>query len=305
MRGLAFAMIVTTAVLSACSTPVPPGMVWIPGGAFTMGSDLPDAQPNEQPLRRVTIAPYWMDAHEVTNDEFAAFVAATNYKTLAERPVDWELLKLQVPPGTPKPPDEMLAPGALVFTPPDHAVPLDDVSVWWSWTLGADWRHPQGPSSTIDGKPTTPVVQIAFQDALAYCAWAKKRLPTEAEWEFAARGGLDNAHFVWGNESIDPTRCNYWQGEFPYNNTTEDGFARAAPVGSFAPNRYGLYDMAGNVWEWCSDVYRADPEERVHRGGSFLCNANYCSSYRPSARRGCTPDTALEHLGFRCVMDPK
>lgn len=268
-----------------------------------MGSDLPDARSSERPARRVNVSGFWMDAHEVTNAQFAAFASATNYTTVAERPVDWEQLKTQVPPGTPKPPDEMLQPGALVFTPPDHPVRLDDYSQWWSWTPGANWRHPQGPESSLEGRDQDPVVHVAFEDALAYCAWAKKRLPTESEWEYAARGGIDNAHYVWGNEAIEPARCNVWQGEFPHHNTVEDGFARRAPVGSFAPNGYGLFDMAGNVWEWCSDVFQSDPEERVQRGGSFLCNASYCSSYRPSARMGCTPDTGLEHLGFRCVKD--
>jgi formylglycine-generating enzyme required for sulfatase activity len=271
-------------------------------------------------------------------------VKATGYKTVAERPVDWEELKKQLPPGTPKPDDKMLLPGSLVFTPPDQPVDLRAHEQWWTWTTGADWQHPEGPSSSIDGKNDYPVVHIAYEDAVAYCAWAGKSLPTEAQWEFAARGGLDHKVNVWGNEPVDATRCNIWQGHFPDKNTaTEpggDGFARSAPVKSFAPNGYGLYDMAGNVWEWCSDLYRPDtyarrlleldqagkkgsdrvavnptgatrsydprnpnsPESRVHRGGSFLCNDSYCASYRPSARMACPPDTGLQHLGFRCVM---
>ncbi|MBM4111453.1 MAG: formylglycine-generating enzyme family protein [Phycisphaerae bacterium] len=324
-------------LVAACSetTAQPANMVWIAGGEFTMGSDAPDARADERPAHRVRVNGFWIDRHEVTNDEFAAFVAATNYVTVAERPVDWEVLKLQVPPGTPKPADEMLQPGSLVFTPTTGAVPIDDPSQWWRWVNGANWRHPQGPDSSIDGKGNHPVVQVAFEDAQAYAAWSGKRLPTEAEWEFAARGGLDGAPFVWGDEPLDATRCNVWQGEFPYHNTSEDGFITTAPVGSFPPNRYGLVDMAGNVWEWCSDQYSAveyaervqsagptvviacpsgpsttrDPrnpyssESRVHRGGSFLCNPSYCSSYRPSARMACTADSSLQHLGFRCVKD--
>jgi formylglycine-generating enzyme required for sulfatase activity len=262
------------------------------------------------------------------------FVGATGYKTLAERPVDWEEIKKQVAPGTPRPPDEMLKPGSLVFTPPDHPVDLRAYEQWWTWTTGADWKHPEGPRSSIEGKDAYPVVQIAFVDAEAYCRWALKRLPTEAEWEFAARGGLDGKVNVWGDEPVDPKRANIWQGHFPDKNTAEDGFVLAAPVKSFPPNGYGLYDVAGNVWEWCSDLYRPDtyarrvlelgkdgvavnptgpttsldprnpnsPESRAHRGGSFLCNDSYCASYRPSARMACPPDTGLQHLGFRCVM---
>lgn len=312
----------------------PPGMVWIPGGEFTMGSTDALARSDEAPKHRVRVDGFWMNATEVTNAQFAAFVAATGYKTVAELPIDWEELKKQVAPGTPKPPDEMLRPGSLVFTPPDHPVDLRDYTQWWSWTIGADWRHPQGPDSNIKGKGNYPVVQIAYEDAKAYCGWAGKRLPTEAEWEFAARGGLDGKVNVWGDQPVDPKRCNTWQGHFPDNNTAEDGFAGTAPVKQFPPNGYGLYDMSGNVWEWCSDLYRPDtyallarelgengvavnpkgptasldprnpfsPEVRVHRGGSFLCHDSYCASYRPSARMACPTDTGLEHLGFRCVM---
>jgi formylglycine-generating enzyme required for sulfatase activity len=315
----------------------PEGMVWIPGGEFRMGSTDPLARMDEQPIHRVRVDGFWMDETEVTNAQFRAFVDATGYKTVAERPVDWEELKKQVAPGTPKPPDEQLRPGSLVFTPPDHAVDLGDYTQWWAWTIGADWRHPGGPGTSIDGKDNYPVVQIAFEDAMAYCKWAGKRLPTEAEWEFAARGGLDGKRNVWGDEQVDAKRCNTWQGEFPHNNTKEDGFELAAPVKSFAPNGYGLYDMAGNVWEWCGDLYRPDyyavlaaelgpqgvaqnptgpsksfdarnpysPEVRMHRGGSFLCNDSYCASYRPSARMACPPDTGLQHLGLRCVMTPE
>ncbi len=312
----------------------PAGMVWIPGGEFTMGSVDPLARPDERPIHRVRVDAFWMDATEVTNAQFREFVDATGYKTTAERPVDWEELKKQVPAGTPKPSDEALKPGSLVFSSPDHPVNLADYGQWWKWTNGADWRHPEGPASSIDGKDNYPVVQVSWDDAVAYCTWAGKRLPTEAEWECAARGGLDHKVNVWGNEPIDPTRCNTWQGHFPDKNTAEDGFPLSAPVKSFAPNGFGLYDVAGNAWEWCSDFYRPDTyarqilavgqgvvivnpvgpdkaldprnpesaESRVQRGGSFLCNDSYCASYRPSARMACPRDTGLQHVGFRCVM---
>ena len=309
------------------------GMVWIPGGEFAMGSTDPLARTDEQPVHRVRVRGFWMDATEVTNAQFRAFVQATGYRTVAERPIDWEELRKQVPEGTPKPPPEKLLPGSLVFAPPAHAVALDDVAQWWSWTTGADWQHPMGPGSSIDGKDDVPVVQVAHEDAVAYCAWVGKQLPTEAEWEFAARGGIDGAVNAWGNEPIDPSRANTWQGHFPDVNTTADGFAGVAPVRSFPPNGYGLYDMAGNVWEWCSDRYRPDayalavaaagpggvtvdpqgpaesmdprnpyaPDSRVHRGGSFLCNDSYCASYRVAARMSCPPDTGMSHVGFRCI----
>lgn len=312
----------------------PPGMIWIPAGEFTMGSTDPLARPDESPKTRVRVDGFWMDATEVTNAQFAEFIKATGYKTIAERAVDWEELKKQVAPGTAKPADELLQPGSLVFTPPDHPVDTRDFSQWWSWTNGADWRHPEGPSSSIEGKDNLPVVQVSWDDAVAYCKWAGKRLPTEAEWEYAARGGLDGAVNGWGNEPVDPKRANIWQGHFPDKNTADDGFARSAPVKTFPPNGYGLYDMAGNVWEWCSDLYRPDTyarralelgkdgvavnptgpqasldprnpyarDSRVQRGGSFLCHDSYCASYRPSARMACPPDTGLQHLGFRCVI---
>jgi sulfatase modifying factor 1 len=312
------------------------GMAWIPGGEFTMGSTDPLARPDEKPLHRVRVRGFWMDATEVTNAQFAAFVKATGYTTVAERPVDWEELKKQVPPGTPKPDAAMLQPGSLVFTPPSQPVSTDRAAAWWTWTPGASWKHPTGPGSSIEGRDSHPVVHIAHQDAVAYAKWAGKRLPTEAEWEFAARGSLDNAVNVWGNQPVDASRCNIWQGRFPNLNTAEDGFAGTAPVRSFPANGYGLYDMAGNVWEWCADLYRPDtyarqllaaggpaevidnptgpsrsldprnphaPESRVHRGGSFLCNDSYCASYRPSGRMAAPPDTAMSHLGFRCVAD--
>jgi len=312
-------------------------MVWIAAGEFTMGTDDPSSLPNERPAHRVKVDGFWMDAYAVTNAQYREFVKATGYVTVAERTPDWEEIKKQLPPGTPKPDDSVLVAGSLVFTPPDHAVPLNDMAGWWSWTPGADWKHPEGPKSGIEGKDNDPVVHIAYEDATAYAKWAGKRLPTEAEWERAARGGLENVRFSWGNEfqpsGADGAKrhmANTFQGTFPYRNTTEDGFAGRAPVGSFPPNAFGLYDMGGNVWNWCSDLYRADAHEgaaragvcenpagpketwepsdptrserRVIKGGSYLCNPSYCESYRPSARRGTPIDTGSSHVGFRCVM---
>jgi sulfatase modifying factor 1 len=314
----------------------PPGMVWVPAGEFTMGWDGPDGRPDERPAHRVYLDGFWIDATEVTNAQFRAFVEATGYVTTAERAVDWEELRKQVPEGTPKPPDEVLAPGSLVFTPPSHAVDTRDYTQWWSWTHGADWRHPEGPGSTIDGRDDHPVVHVSWDDAVAYCQWAGKRLPTEAEWERAARFGQDGQRFVWGDELTPDGRhmANIWQGTFPHRNAADDQFVRTAPVRSFPPNQLGLYDMAGNVWEWTADQFRPDeyarrvaegeggrcvnptgaestadprnphaPDSRVQKGGSFLCHASYCSSYRPSAKMATPPDTGMSHLGFRCVSD--
>jgi formylglycine-generating enzyme required for sulfatase activity len=303
-------------------------MVWIPGGEFSMGSD-DYGMENERPSRRVRVDGFWMDEHDVTNAEFRRFVEATHYVTTAERKPDWEEMRKQLPPGTPKPDDSKFVPGSLVFSPPGQAVPLNDLSGWWRWVAGANWRHPAGPDSDIDGKDDFPVVQVSWDDAVAYANWAGKRLPTEAEWEFAARGGLERKRFAWGDEFRPGGKhmANTWQGEFPVKDTAEDGFAGTSPVRSFPSNGYGLYDMAGNVWQWCSDWYRADEHARrgkelsvnpsgpskaydpadpfapgrVIKGGSFLCSVSYCESYRPSARRGRTPDTGSSHVGFRCV----
>lgn len=311
---------------------IPPGMILIPGGEYIMGSETTDAQArkDEMPAHRVRVGAFFVDVTEVTNGQFAAFVDATSYKTVAERPVDWEALRTQVPSDTPKPSDEMLQPGSLVFTPPAKIEGLADSSQWWTWTVGANWRHPEGPRSTIDHRLDHPVVHVCFEDALAYANWAGKRLPTEAEWEFAARGGIARAIYPWGDE-MKPhgeQRMNIWQGEFPTRNTTEDGFERTSPVREYSPNGYGLYGTSGNVWEWCSDDY--DPNEyarrtaasapgevivdptgphfpegmrKAHRGGSFLCHESYCSSYRVAARMSTTTDSAMSHLGFRCVKD--
>jgi len=308
----------------------PSGMVWIPSGAFTMGTDDLHSMANERPSHRVSIAGFWMDDHDVTNAEFQKFVEATGYLTTAERKPEWEEIKKQVAPGTPKPPDDLLVPGALVFTPPKSAVPLNDLTAWWSWVPGASWRHPEGPKSNILGRENHPVVQVSWEDAVAYAAWTGKRLPTEAEWEYAARGGREGTRFFWGNDLRPKGQymANIFQGQFPVKNSVEDGFAGTSPVKSFPANGYGLFDMAGNVWQWTSDWYSveanadlaskgacenpqgpgesfdpADPyaTKRVIKGGSFLCSVDYCESYRPSARRGTPPDTGSAHVGFRCA----
>ncbi|MGH7197999.1 MAG: formylglycine-generating enzyme family protein [Candidatus Omnitrophota bacterium] len=285
----------------------PPGMVWIPGGEFTMGTDEEEAYPVERPAHREKVGGFWIDQTEVTNEEFRKFVEATGYVTIAERPVDWEELKKQVPPGTPRPPDEMLKPGSLVFSPPNGPVSLNDLSAWWAWTIGANWRHPEGPGSTIRGKDDRPVVHVSYDDAAAYAKWAGKRLPTEAEWEFAARGGLEAKRYAWGDE-FQPKgewMANTFQGNFPNEDTGEDNFKGVAPVKKFEPNGYSLHDIIGNVWEWTSDEFQ-DPLEplvpkRVTKGGSFLCNSQYCTNYRPSARRGTGFDSGSSNVGFRCV----
>lgn len=314
----------------------PEGMVWIPGGKFMQGAVDGDemAMMSEKPAHPVQVDGFFMDATEVTNAEFQEFVEATGYVTVAERPIDWEELRKQVPPGTPKPPDSLLEPGSLVFRKPNHPVSnLYDFSQWWEWRRGADWRHPQGPESSIEGKEDYPVVHVAFEDAEAYAEWAGKRLPTEAEWEFAARGGKHDSIYFWGNETFQLSEmANTWTGQFPTENTLSDGYEKAAPVKSFPPNDYGLYDMAGNVWELTSDWYNANyyqmasqqglltnPQgadrpfnpmnpglpEKVIKGGSFLCHGSYCASYRVSARMHTSLDSAHEHMGFRTVVTPE
>lgn len=292
-------------------TTAPAGMVWVAGGDFVMGTDDPQALPNEHPARAVRVGGFWMDVAPVTNAQFRKFVQATGYVTTAEQPVDWDQLKQQLPPGTPAPPADQLLPGSLVFTPPKHAVDLRDLSQWWTWVSGASWRHPQGPGSNIDGKDDYPVVQVSWDDAVAYAKWAGKRLPTEAEWEFAARGGRYGTRFYWGEEFTPNGKhqANTFTGRFPYDNTAADGYAGTSPVKAFPPNGYGLFDMAGNVWNWCADRYREVPHapedrfRRVIKGGSYLCHLKYCESYRPTARRGTPTDTGSEHVGFRCVQD--
>ncbi len=309
------------------------GMVLIQGGVFEMGGDNEQASPDEFPKHTVEVTPFYMDVTEVTNAQFSKFVEATGYITTAEKKPDWEELKKTVPPGTPKPPDSLLVAASLVFKPTGGPVNLNDYSQWWSWVKGASWKHPEGLGSSIEGKDEYPVVHVSWDDAMAYCQWAGKRLPSEAEWEFAARGGLVNNIYPWGNEHINAgkPKANSWEGKFPYFNEKKDGFIELAPVKSFPPNGYGLYDMAGNVWEWCSDWYdynyykqlggkrtvnphgpekSFDPQDpytpkKSLRGGSFLCNDAYCSGYRVARRMKSSPDTGLEHTGFRCVKDVK
>jgi formylglycine-generating enzyme required for sulfatase activity len=279
------------------------------------------------PWHRVYVDGYWMDRTEVTNEQFAAFVKATGYVTVAERkprPEDY-----------PKAPPENLIAGSVVFSPPDHAVELNDHYRWWRYVAGANWRHPEGPASDLKGRSNHPVVHVAYEDALAYCKWADKRLPTEAEFEFASRGGLDRKRYAWGDEFMPGGKhmANTFQGHFPDKNTRDDGFGATSPVRSFPANGYGLFDMAGNVWQWTSDWYRADyyaslaaggsvamnpkgpadsldPTEpgvrkRVMRGGSFLCTDQYCARYIAGGRGKGEPDTGTNHLGFRCVRDPR
>jgi sulfatase modifying factor 1 len=324
-------------ILPSCSTqsetgkpqPKPDGlapddMVWIPGGTFTMGSDDAYAKPDEGPEHVVTVAGFWMDATEVTNAQFREFVEATNYVTRAEKVptidefpgADYEQIK------------DMLKPGANNFRSMEGPVSLRNELVWWEYKIGAQWRNPNGPESTIEGKDDHPVVCITWEDANAFAKWAGKRLPTEAEWEFAARGKLKSQRFVWGNEFKKEGKwmTNIYQGGFPKKDTGEDGHVGTAPVKSYPSNGYGLYDISGNVWEFVSDWYEPNyynmspthnPEgpkvsgdrhgwweaNRVIRGGSFLCKDSYCSGYRPSARQGTTVDTSSNHTGFRCVVD--
>jgi formylglycine-generating enzyme required for sulfatase activity len=313
-----------------------PGMVWISGGIYDMGASDGDrmALPHEKPKHTVKVDGFYMDETEVTNAQFSKFIEATNYITTAERPVDWELIKQQLPPGTPKPHDSLLLPGSLLFKKTKESVPnLYDFSQWWRWTNGANWKQPEGKGSSIDGKDNHPVVHVSYEDAMAYCHWAGRRLPTEAEWEFAARGGKRDKIYFWGDLTDKlSSYVNSWEGEFPVDNTQADGFEKSAPVKTYPPNGYGLYEISGNVWEWTSDWYSSQyyqycrensitnnpkgpneafnpnnpyVDERVIRGGSFLCNASYCASYRVSSRMATDPNTSLEHLGFRTVMDLK
>ena len=329
----ALGLIVTVAAgLAAWSlkSPVEPrdGMRAIPAGTFGMGADDEFAWPEERPAHRVTVAAFLMDETEVTNAEFARFITTTGWRTVAERKPDLsnllaelpEAIRSQVPPA-------LFEPGGMVFKPTSGPVDMKDISRWWEWVPGAQWQHPSGPSSSIAEQGDHPVVQVAWDDANAFCKWAGKRLPTEAEWERAARGGLEGQPFVWG-DTLPADKglfANLWQGRFPSADTGIDGFVGTGPVRSFKPNGYGLYDMAGNVWEWNADWYDpranarraalpspakdaggpAAPQDserrRAQRGGSFLCHESYCARYRPSARQGAPLDIGTSHAGFRCA----
>ncbi|MEQ8472253.1 MAG: formylglycine-generating enzyme family protein [Marinoscillum sp.] len=308
------------------------GMVLIPSGEFTMGGKSEQAYQDEYPRHDVVVSGFYMDETEVTNAQFKEFIEVTGYVTIAEKDIDWEELKSQVPQGTPKPPDSVLQSGSLVFAQTDVPVDLNNYAQWWKWTVGANWQHPEGPGSSIGSRMDHPVVHVAWEDAKAYAEWAGKRLPTEAEWEWAAMGGAKDAKYPWGNGTIEEAtdKANFWQGKFPYQNYGLDGYERTAPVKSFSANGYGLYDMAGNVWEWCEDKYDVriyesysqsnivenpkgheqyyDPREpytpkHVIRGGSFLCNDSYCSGYRVARRMSSSKDSGFNHTGFRCVAD--
>ena len=314
-------------------------MAWVPGGEFSMGCADPrgvpfgggDAMADARPVHRVRVKGFWMDIHEVTNESFGKFIAATGYVTVAERKPRAE--------DFPGAPPENLVPGSIVFTPPNEPVPLRDQTGaahlrWWAYVPGASWKHPLGPGSDISDRPQEPVVHVAFEDAVAYARWAGKRLPTEAEWEFAARGGLAGARYPWGDDFLPAGRwmANTWQGRFPGQNTAEDGYPGLAPVGRYPANAYGLFDMSGNVWEWCSDWYRPDtyaaaaargdqptvdpdgPEDshdpnepgqpkKIQRGGSFLCSDQYCSRYIVGTRGKGEVSSSTNHIGFRCVRD--
>jgi sulfatase modifying factor 1 len=286
-------------------------MVWIEGGEFLMGSEA--FYPEEAPSRRTSVDCFWIDRHAVTAADFRRFVRETSYVTVAERPLD--------PDDYPDADPELLVPGSLVFRKTAAPVPLNDVRSWWEYVPGAFWKKPGGPGTTINGRDRHPAVQVAYEDANAYAAWSGKALPTEAEWEYAARGGLDGAAFAWGDDQFPDGKAmaNTWQGEFPWQNLNLDGFEGTSPVGSFPPNGYGLYDMTGNTWEWTSDDFASTSGERkaccapellpgerfprkVIKGGSHLCAPNYCLRYRPAARQGETTDTSTGHIGFRCVV---
>lgn len=313
----------------------PEGMIWVEGKTFVQGAKANDqfAMMREKPAHKVAVDGFFIDATEVTNKQFKAFVDATGYITVAERSINWEEMKKELPEDTPKPHDSILQPGSLIFNKNVKAVVnMSNYGQWWTWKTGANWRHPEGPNSNIDGKDNFPVVHVALQDAMAYCKWANRRLPTEAEWESAAQGVNTDNVFTWGNDpSILNAKANTWQGIFPVKNESIDGFQLIAPVKSYEPNSIGVYDMLGNVWEITSDWFNMDyyksldsskvvvnpkgaekpfnPEnpyqkEIVIKGGSFLCHASYCASFRISAKMGMSLDSGSDHAGFRTVATP-
>ncbi|HEY1293500.1 MAG TPA: formylglycine-generating enzyme family protein [Chloroflexota bacterium] len=317
--------------------PPKPDMVWIPGGTFSMGSEL-DGYPEEGPVRSVSVDGFWMDTHQVTVADFRSFAIESGYTTVAARPLDPAAYRGVDP--------KALVPGSLVFQqmkgPVDLPAALKQPTLpWWKYVPGADWRHPEGPGTHVGSRAEHPVVHVAWEDVCAYATWAGKSIPTEAEWEFAARGGMDGAMYTWGDDPNPggQVMANTWQGEFPWQNLLEDGYERTSPVASFPANGYGLFDMAGNVWEWTSDYYTprhtsdeaddhacctplnprvespdssydlSDPRaahipRRVIKGGSHLCAPNYCLRYRPAARQSQMEDSSMSHIGFRCIVRP-
>ena len=322
----------TNEAKKSLNTTPPEGMVWVETKTFLKGAKSSDlfAMPREKPAHLVTVDGFFIDATEVTNKQFEKFVKATNYITVAERKIDWEEMKKELPPNTPKPHDSILQPGSLVFNKNiDAVVNMNTYFQWWTWKIGANWRHPSGPNSTIEGKDNYPVVHIAYEDALAYCKWANRSLPTEAQWESAAQGTNENMIFTWGNDlNMLNSNANTWQGVFPIKNESKDGFEYISPVKSYPPNSIGIFDMTGNVWELTSDLFNVNyynqldlskpiinprgakiafnpnnpyQKEHVIKGGSFLCHASYCASYRISARMGTSFDSGSDHVGFRTI----
>ncbi len=314
----------------------PKNMIWVEGKTFLRGAKADDkyAMPREKPAHKVTVDGFFIDITEVTNKQYKKFVEETKYITVAERKIDWEEMKSQLPHKTPKPHDSILQPGSLIFNKNVNAVVnMNNYTQWWTWKIGANWKHPSGPNSTIEGKDNYPVVHIALEDALAYCKWANRRLPTEAEWESAAQGNNTNTIFTWGNDdTILNSNANTWQGVFPTKNDSKDGFEFISATKSYPPNSIGLYDMLGNVWELTSDLFNVNhyqeldiskpllnPKgatksyspsnpyqvEHVMKGGSFLCHASYCASFRISAKMGVAIDSGSDHMGFRTVATPE
>ncbi len=336
---LLFFCLISSECLSFCYSQEPmkinastSGMVLIPGGIFSMGASYEAAKNDEKPSHQVKVDRFWIDTTPVTNRQFKSFVDATGYVTTAEKAPTMEEIMSQVPKGTPPPSKELLVPASLVFKPTQGPVSLKrSHHIWWNWVPGANWKHPLGPNSSIENKEDHPVVHVSWYDANEYAKWAGKRLPTEAEWEYASLGGRENALYAWGNEEFleEAPQGNVWQGIFPYKSNKPEGDYGTTAVKTYSPNPYGLYDLSGNVWEWCSDLYHAnyyaeeakkgvsinptgpttsyDPQEpwavkHVHRGGSFLCHKSYCTGYRLTARMKTCPDTSLNHLGFRCAL---
>jgi len=317
-------------------TSTPEGMVWVKGKTLLQGAKKGDtyAMMREKPAHQVRVDGFFIDITEVTNAEFKEFVIATGYVTVAERPIDWDTMKKELPPDTPKPADSVLQPGSLIFNKNVNAIAnMENYGQWWTWKIGANWKQPEGPDSSIVEKENYPVVHVAFEDAQAYCRWANRRLPTEAEWEAAAQGGNDNTIFTWGNNAEQLVKnANTWQGTFPVKNESVDSFELIAPVTSYLPNSIGIYDMLGNVWEMTADKFNRNyyrdidttttlinpkgaedynssqnpyQKEIVIKGGSFLCHASYCASFRISARMGMALDSGSDHVGFRTVATPK